>query len=332
MRISTVYPPSVDLDSLKRDRNLLVQALEQAGCDVKGKTVRCEFHGEKNASGTIHEYQGAWLFHCFVCDITYNVFQLIAASRHTTVGKVIENLNETGELMGGLRVASRLRLVASRPAPQVPLERFAEECEKHQKAATEDWLTDLANSLSVHPTSLKLLRCGHHQAIQCACFPMVNEIEQICGLRYRWPDGQKRARTGSKAGIFIPTTPAGTVLWICEGPTDTAALISLGIWAIGLPAARQSIDLAHAYVQQYRPQAVVAVSDAGQVGKASAAMIAQAVCKETQTTKILVPPDNAKDIRDWIKAHRAAGLDDTKLRRELMAAVRASKPMKVMKK
>ena len=51
------------------DRDTLVAALEAAGCEVKGKTVRCAFHGDRNASGSIYEGDdGRWRYKCHSCE------------------------------------------------------------------------------------------------------------------------------------------------------------------------------------------------------------------------------------------------------------------------
>lgn len=59
------------LERLKRDRGVLVAALENAGAVVKGKTVQCPFHPDKSPSGSIYQDgTGDWHYRCFVCQWT----------------------------------------------------------------------------------------------------------------------------------------------------------------------------------------------------------------------------------------------------------------------
>src|SRR5690606_12133608 len=104
--------------------------------------------------------------------------------------------------------------------------------------------------------------------------------------------GKKRARYGSEGGLFLPIRkPAGAmVLWVAEGCTDPLALASLGLWCVGLPGARQSLDKLDAYIEREHPQAVIAVSDANAVGKASATMVARNAIGICRAVKTIMPP------------------------------------------
>lgn len=66
---------------------------------------------------------------------------------------------------------------------------------------------------------------------------MTNGRGEIVGIRLRNDVGRKWAVTGSSQGIFFPvrTNPKATV-FVTEGPTDLAAALTLGLFAIGRPS------------------------------------------------------------------------------------------------
>ncbi|MEI6148942.1 MAG: hypothetical protein WCS01_07580, partial [bacterium] len=67
-------------------------------------------------------------------------------------------------------------------------------------------------------------------------FPMHDGTGQVCGIRTRNRDGSKRAVTGSRAGVFLPTFHDGAEPVVCEGPTDAAAAMAMEFWPIGRPS------------------------------------------------------------------------------------------------
>jgi len=324
----------MDLSAIKSDESLMRAALEQAGVKrwtgAERRQCKCCFHDDRHPSAGMHRSRdgGCILYTCNGCGVTGDVFHIIALSRNVSDGDVLRHLNETGELLGGLRVTEvRPGKLKERPV-EPPYEKFAAEVAKWRGEADRTWLTGMADGLGVTASALRSLGCGHNADLKCATFPMFDAQGRISGIRYRWPDGEKKARTGSWSGLFLPSERAGKVLWVCEGPTDTAALLSLGLWAIGLPAAKQGVDLVDAYVEKHAPAALIAMSDDNAVGKASATLVARAVSGRVAGAKTLLPPGGAKDIRAFVKGRREAGKDWPEIRRELLAALAASKPVR----
>jgi hypothetical protein len=65
---------------------------------------------------------------------------------------------------------------------------------------------------------------------------MRDAFGKIIGIRLRGTDGRKWSVTGSKQGLFIPRMALQPTVWVCEGPTDAAALCTLGLFAVGRPS------------------------------------------------------------------------------------------------
>ena len=120
----------------------------------------------------------------------------------------------------------------------------------------------LAHNLGVSIQSLEALECqlagGYNHAW---CWPMKDGFGNYIGIRIRNLLGQKWAVTGSQAGIFIPTMKPERRMFVAEGPTDTAAGLTLGLYAIGRPSCSGGVPHIVDHVKRSRVKEVVIVSD-----------------------------------------------------------------------
>ncbi len=107
-------------------------------------------------------------------------------------------------------------------------------------------LRQLAHDLELPFSSLNAIRVGCDK--RGFIFPERDGTKRIVGLVCRRSDGSRKCLPGSVRGITIPMpfNPDDGPIYLAEGATDTAALLSVGLNAIGRPAARTS----HA-VQQF---------------------------------------------------------------------------------
>ncbi len=112
--------------------------------------------------------------------------------------------------------------------------RLAADC---QQAAKPEALGRLADGLGGTAVSLRRLQIGWSKRHQAWTFPMVGADGNILGIRLRLTDGLKLAVRGGREGLFVPED-LGTDrrLLICEGPSDTAAMLDLGFDAVGRPS------------------------------------------------------------------------------------------------
>lgn len=94
----------------------------------------------------------------------------------------------------------------------------------------------LAGQLGVSFESLFYLGCQRTTYYKTWAFPMRNGDNAIVGIRLRSEDGKKWAEKGSHQGLFIPQIDPQPTVYIVEGPTDTAAALTLGVYAIGRPS------------------------------------------------------------------------------------------------
>ena len=171
---------------------------------------------------------------------------------------------------------------------------LAEVFHRERRQINQDLLQSLAKELSITPKSLDLMGVGFSQTKVAYSFPMTRHGKRFLGIRYRTKDGSKFAAKGSKQGIFIPASfTLSKAVVICEGPTDTAAMLDLGFNAIG----RASCNAGHrlvAELTQNNPVAILAdADDAGRMG-------AEILRRKLSRAVIIEPSNGAKDAREWV--------------------------------
>jgi hypothetical protein len=172
-------------------------------------------------------------------------------------------------------------------------------------AANIHYRWSVARSLGVSEESLQRLEVGMGRTGEYATFPMRDAQLEYKGIRYRFSNGKKRSLKGGSEGLFIPNNlGACRVLYIVEGPTDTAALLTMGLDAIGKPNCNGGTKFI-VYFLATRPHTkVVIVSDndapdrqgrhAGQDGARKLA----AVLRERVLATIM--PRAHKDVREYL--------------------------------
>jgi endogenous inhibitor of DNA gyrase (YacG/DUF329 family) len=195
------------------------------------------------------------------------------------------------------------------PEPRKP--DFAALAAQCARALSPTGIQRLASDLDVSIASLAALGVGWYAPAQCYSFPMRNADDVVVGIRLRHPRGKKWAVRGSKSALFIPRgrTPQDQPLWIAEGPTDCAALIDLGFWAVGRPACRSGKEDVIDLVRRRAPETVVIMADADPAGRSGASDLARALVLQAPAIHVLVPPSGCKDVRDWkIQGATAADL------------------------
>lgn len=188
----------------------------------------------------------------------------------------------------------------------------------HRRLVWSTVAIHVASELGISIEALIALGAGiEHRSL---LFPMFDHQRRLVGIRTRARDGAKRAIKGSRNGLFIPLALRLTdVLYVCEGPTDTAAVIGLGLSAIGRASAATCVLQAVRFVRA-RPWPMVAViRDNDAIGTASADELGVALRVVARDVRIVSPDRAFKDVRDWVRS----GADTA----VLQAAVEVSVPI-----
>jgi hypothetical protein len=132
-------------------------------------------------------------------------------------------------------------------------------------------------------------------------FPMYDGNGAVCGIRTREHDGAKRAITGSRAGVFLPTVHMPDLdAVVCEGPTDAAAAMALGFEPIGRPSCAGCEMHVVDTCKRLAVSRITICADADAPGTNGARKLAD-VLRAARITTRLVAPAGHKDLRDWFK-------------------------------
>ncbi len=179
-----------------------------------------------------------------------------------------------------------------------------------QKAISKRQRRDLANELGVGAKTLIDLGLGWDESKQCFTFPERNATGQITGIGTRDMTGQKRCVKASVRGVYLPDRwrDIPGPLYICEGPSDTAALLTIGRLGIGRPSATGGTKVLVELLAQVGDREIIVVgendckADGKWPGRTAAESLAnQLAQKLNRRVGLMMPPENAKDVREWLK-------------------------------
>jgi len=175
-------------------------------------------------------------------------------------------------------------------------------------------------------------------------FPEYGGDGRIVGLSFRAADGRKGAPAGAKRGLTVPTDlhQRPDPVLIVEGASDVAALSAVGLAAVGRPSNRAGAEDA-ALMLDGRAVLVLGEND-GKPGGAwpgrdgAKAVAQQLAARWDDDQQWALPPVDAKDVRAWVLAKIAGGLNASdekamhtagaELLAALQAAVKKAKPEK----
>ena len=256
----------------------------------------CCFHDDSNPSMFVNKSKQ--IFKCFSCGAGGDVWDFV--QQYHKVG-FVEAKKIADDGLGG--EAKPVQRVVPVKAKTMSVEEATElATSKHVDAMLKaPGLGHHANLLGVSRRSLIDLRCGHHGDKQWS-FPMRNDRGQVIGIRIRAEWGAKWAIGGSAGGLFIPSpVQYGCVgpMLICEGPTDTAAGLTLGYYAIGRPSCNSALEMTANFVRMVKPKEVWIVPDPDWPGMNGAEPLAEDLAKDFMVK--LVMPGGGQDLRKWVK-------------------------------
>jgi hypothetical protein len=197
------------------------------------------------------------------------------------------------------------KMVERRPEPDVPMWKLAKMY--HEEIISREMIKPMSSLLGVSEGSLISLRVGWSKTHDAFSFPMRDAKKRICGIRLRRPNGRKYSVIDSRSGLFIGMDGKEDpeMLCICEGPTDTAAMIDLGFDVIGRPDCGSGTEMLVNYVKCNRRDVVI-VHDRDEPNSAAEANVMRGVSVLTdrllgiaKSVRVIAPP-SSKDIREWV--------------------------------
>lgn len=156
-------------------------------------------------------------------------------------------------------------------------------------------LPSLAKDLGVSPRSLYDLGCAWAPPHKSYAFPMFDGYGNTVGIRLRALDGRKWAVRGSRQGIFCPSVNGQKRAVVCEGPTCTAAALTLGFYAVGRPHCSGGMEPIKALFKRHGIREAVIISDNDEPGINGAIMLRNQL--PIPTAIITLP---TKDVREFL--------------------------------
>ena len=190
------------------------------------------------------------------------------------------------------------------PEQSVTPERFRLMAEVWRRNMRPKYLQRAAELLGLPVDPLERLGVGWAPEHRATSWPMRNDTGDVIGVRLRCPKtAEKWAVKGSRAGLFyaldLLTVEQPNRLIVCEGPTDTAAMLAVGLHAVGVPSAGGGIDLLMAMCRRIRPEYLQVMADADGPGAAGAERVADALVVVSPVC-IVTPLGGCKDSRAWV--------------------------------
>lgn len=255
-----------------------------------GWACKCPAHGDKSPSLSVSEGDdGKVLVHCFA-----------GCTQDAVIGEL--------RLMGLWREApddavTRPARRRTKPVRSVAPINWDALSSRYEDAAVGH-MEQISGLLGVGVQSLFLVRVGQINFGQHT-FPMFHCDGREVGIRVRHVNGRKWAVDGSRNGMFIPTAQPGTRwLLVCEGPTDTAAALTLGFDAIGRPCCGAGVECDGWAMELCRKRDCVVMVDMDPPGSPAAKANGEflALLKTHARTVRPLRPLVGRDIREWLRS------------------------------
>jgi hypothetical protein len=197
---------------------------------------------------------------------------------------------------------------------------------QHRANARETLL--LAGMLGVHPEALRRLELGYVPETEDEpehwLFPERDGAGSIIGLLRRYTNKKKKRMTGARSGLlFDPAQTLTEVLLIVEGPSDVAAACTMGLCAVGRPNNLGGGELLVPLIREKITGNVVVVvlgendrkPNGLWPGREGALHVAEQLSRLLrQHMAWTIPPEDVKDLREWLWQSKPDVLDKERCR------------------
>jgi 5S rRNA maturation endonuclease (ribonuclease M5) len=163
---------------------------------------------------------------------------------------------------------------------------------------TDEMMGALGTALGVATWALSDMGAVYADVHSAWAFPMRRFNGELAGIRLRAATGKKWAVAGSRDGLFFGVNEQETIdtLFVCEGPTDTAAALTIGLCAVGRPSCRGARMEVKLLAYRWGAKRVCVVADQDKPGQDGGIELCR---RMGMAAAMIVPP--AKDMRVWVK-------------------------------
>lgn len=204
-------------------------------------------------------------------------------------------LHRLGDMFGEVSPTPPLPVQPEEYEPDEWWSMRAQDC--HKEMQEYQW-QHLEEQTKCKRQGLAMLEAGWSAKKSAYTFPMRDSKGRVIGIRLRYPNGSKSSVKTSRNGLFFcPSFDPKQRVFVTEGPTDTAALLGLGLQAVGRPSCNSG-GAALSQLLGYGAKVVV-VADCDKPGREGANKIA-ATLKRTCRTIRVIEPLRGSDACDWV--------------------------------
>lgn len=289
--------------------------------------VCCPVHSERKASMSLRVAKdGRLLVYCFSCLASYEEI-MKAVGLQSRDGFPERASNQLAVPHGRRRVPWSCHESRVAEVPRELIDNMTAEADRCEQAIRShpEKLTELATRLGVSEDSLRRLRVGWRQwnlrrgvdgesvgYTSAWTFPEVNARGEVVGIQRRFLDDSigKRVIRESRRGIYLPAgwRDAPGPIYLPEGASDVAALLTAGFSAIGRPNASGGVEELAALLGGVDREIVVIgerdqKADGRWPGKDFAESTARALAQRLRRrVDVKFPPQGFKDFREFITA------------------------------
>lgn len=166
----------------------------------------------------------------------------------------------------------------------------------------------LARKLEVSVESLQSLEVGWSERDGAWTFPERDAQCNVIGILRRYRDGRKKLITGGKRGLYIPRDwQSGTgPIYVPEGASDVAALLTHGLRAIGRPACTGGVKLLRELLIGSDVDVIIVGEndekpDGRWPGRDGAMRVATELARDFEArVRWTLPPSEFKDVRSYL--------------------------------
>ncbi len=175
------------------------------------------------------------------------------------------------------------------------------------------WFYRLAEKLNLPPVVFTNLGVGTRTNV--FYFPMFNAQLKLIGLKIRNLDGKKWCLEHSQLGIYVSRSiVVSKELYICEGESDTAALLSHNYNVVGRASATSCKGILKEFTKQFPKVTIVSDYDIHGLGFKESCKLARFINRPVS----IVLNREYKDIRKWINSGTFTHEKFEKLKKEFI--------------
>lgn len=254
----------------------------------------CPFHEEKTPSFAV--YADTQRYKCFGCGASGDVIDFIRATQSVSTTEAIK-------ILGGNDFKVTVKPVPIKE-PEPVDEKLRVAYEKLHKTPDVNY-ADLVPK-GAGADSWWKLGAAYSAKVNAWILPFRNPDYQIIGFQFRSTSGFKWAMSGSSLGLFIPRIKVQEEVFIAEGASDCAALLSLGVYAIARPAAFACHEMLAEFISRQKIKRAIIVSDydpkksKNEIKSAGIDSALRLKLRLPCESRIIVPPNGCKDIREAV--------------------------------